>query len=118
MQEIFLLAVVAVAVVLSACAHSHARPAACVGIITKIEELPGEHYSPAKGRQPLYSVSVRLIRVGHQDSTDQIRILVLELYNPSRFGKEGDTLHFACPKTSLQRGEVWFEELTGYSIAS
>lgn len=105
-------------VVLSACVHAQLGQETCVGIITKIEDLPGEHYSPTKGRQPLYSVSVRLIRVGYQDSTDKIRILVLELYNPSRFGKEGDILHFVCPRTSRQRGEVWFEELTGYKIAS
>ena len=118
MRKLFLLAGIAAAVVLSACAHSHLRREACVGIITKIEELPGEHYSPAKGHQPLYGVSVRLHRVGHKSSTDQIRILVLELYNPSRFGSEGDTLHFTCPKQSLQTGEIWFEELTGYRITS
>lgn len=118
MRKIFIPAGIAVAVALSACGHSQLRQETCVGIITKIEELPGEHYSPSQGRQPLYSVSVRLIRVGHQDSTDQIRMLVLEPYNPSRFGKEGDTLHFVCPKTSLQRGEIWFEELKEYAIAS
>lgn len=118
MQRILLLAVVAVSAVLSACAHSHARQTACVGIITKIEDLPGDHYSPVKGHQPLYGVSVRLIRVGDQNPNDQIRILVLESYNPSQFGNEGDILHFICPKTSLQRGEVWFEELKEYRIAS
>ena len=118
MQKFFLLSGIAVVFVLSACAHAGARQEVCVGIITNIEELPGEHYSPAKGHQPLSGVSVRLIRVGHKNSTDQIRILVLELYNPSRFGNEGDTVHFICPKKSLQTGEVWFEELKGYKIGS
>lgn len=118
MQKLFLLAGIAMAVVLSACAHSSAPQETCVGIITKIEELPGDHYSPAKGHQPLTRVTVRLHRVGKESSSDLINILFLELYRPAQFGREGDTVRFICPTGPLQSSEAWFEDLKGYSVDS
>lgn len=118
MKKLLLIAGIAGAIVLAACAHSSAPQEICVGVITKIEEPPGDYYSPAKGHQPLTRVSVRLRHIGNESSSDLITILFFELYRPAQFGREGDTVRFICPEGPLQASEAWFADLKGYSVDS
>ncbi len=116
MQKLIPISSFALAVALTACAHLRAPQEACTGSITKIEEQPGEHYFPAKGREPLTRVFVRANHGGDKGAADLLQILVSGLYNPSIYGHAGDTVHFICARHSLQTGTVWIEAIEEYKI--
>jgi len=120
MKTLVPLGVAVLVVILTGCANSRARQEVCRGFVTKIEEHPGDHYSPAKGHKPLTSVFVDLIPAEHRSksATVTLRILVLGQLPLSLCGHEGDTVQFLCPRHSLQTRTVWYDELNAYKVVS
>lgn len=110
---LFLGAIVSIA---GGCANGNAPPQRWTGTVVRVENPPGQHFSPAHSRDTLTGVYVRLSRFGHPTEVGTVKILVQEIYSPSIHGRIGDAVRFVCSRFILERGDVWLAELREFTI--
>jgi hypothetical protein len=101
---------------LSGCRNQTPPPAEYFVLIERIEDVPGEHYSPAIGRQPLFCIHVRLVGADGKPRRSSLRLYVPGLYRPEMFGREGDWVSFRIAGQIPLGGEIWIEQLAAYRV--
>ena len=89
---------------------------AYIGAVERVEEREGDHFSPERGHKPLNCVYLRLAKGADASESELLRVFILDLYSPAIYGQKGDLVSFEKPGRLPVSGEVWFEELVGYSI--
>ena len=98
------------------CSHAVTPGILYSAVIENVEDLPGQHYSPAKGQAPMSCIHLRLI--GPMDGTNhsRLRVLVLGLYRPDLYGQTGDQISFRLTGRLPLSGKLWIEQLDGYRV--
>ena len=88
------------------------------GVIERVEERDGDHFSPEKGHKPLHCVYLRLAKGANAREGELLRVFVLDLYSPEIYGQQGDMISFEKLGRLPVNDEVWFDELLDYAVGT
>ena len=116
-QTIRTISAFVILLVLAACAQIGANDRLYLGEIVKVEDMPGDHYSPVKGWTQFTVLHILIVAKNADNRPAYLRVMVLGSYLPSKHGKAGDVVRFICPKSCLLKGEAWIEETKVYLIS-
>lgn len=101
-----------------ACHEAGSSRSVYFGTIARVEQPNGVFYSPRLGSA---SVALTLIYLrpsgagGRADKT-MLRIAVLGAYDPTRFGKPGDSVSFEYAGSARPGAELDYEDLLKYAV--
>ena len=83
-------------------------------LIENIDDVPGQHYSPSKGQEPLYAFDLRI--TNPKDHQTHLRLLVFGLKDTERLGTKGDKISFRIVGPFPVTGDLWLEQLAEYRV--
>ena len=98
------------------CSHDVAPQVLYSAVIESIEDLPGQHFSPAKGQVPLSCLHLHLLRPMEENQPAGLQVLVLGLFRPDLYGRTGDHVSFHFAGRLPLSGKLWVEQLSGYRV--
>lgn len=104
--------------VLAACLETPAARLTYFGTVVRVEEPEGIFFSPAIGRggKPLKLIHLQLRDRNASAGGVALTIAVLYAYEPSRFGKAGDSVAFEYDGIAPSSGELAYEDLLNYRV--
>jgi len=110
------IAALAIAAVLAGCSFPRPEVQTYQATIERVEDRPGEFYSPERGHEPLICIYLNVADPLRGGQAETVRVLVLDVYNPELYGKVGDRILFSFSGSLPRDGEIGFESLSGYRI--
>jgi hypothetical protein len=110
------IAALAIAAVLAGCSFPRPDIRSYQATIDRVEERPGDFYSPERGHEPLICIYLNVADPSRDGRTETVRVLVLDVYNPMIYGRVGDRVRFSFPGNLPRDGEVEFESLSGFRV--
>jgi len=108
------LQIAALLLLLSGCVNQPLPSTEYSAVIENIEDVPGQHYSPAGDQEPLYAFDLRIINPRKHES--RLRLLVLGLSRAERLGITGDKVSFRITGPFPVNEELWLDQLTEYRV--
>ncbi len=106
----------ATAAVLVGCSSPGPAPQTYEATVERIEERPGDFYSPQRGHEPLICITLDVGDPSASGGAKPVRILVLDVYKPAIHGRVGDRVLFSFAGNLPADGELDFDTLPGYRI--
>lgn len=103
---------------LAGCGHEVSSPTQYYAVIERIEDVPGQHYTPERGKEPLSCIHLYLCDARGEHRMSRLGVFVFGLYRPAEFGEAGDWVAFQIADNLPLRDELWIEQLTGYRVLS
>ena len=104
-------------VVSNGCSFERPRSFTYQGRIERVDQPPGEYYSPQKGHQPLTYLYLRVRPTGQSGKGTPLRLAVLGWYTPETHGGAGDAVSFDRAGKLPLSGQVDFGDIRNYRIA-
>ena len=84
--------------------------------IERVEEMPGDYYSPRKGQTPLVCLLLRMSATTEERRPEMIRVFLMEAYAPSLHGEAGELVSFSYSHPLPMSGEISFDSFTDYRL--
>ena len=106
----------AVSAVFIGCRTSALTPRTYMATIERVEEMPGDYYSPRKGQTPLVCLLLRMSATTEERRPEMIRVFLMGVYVPSLHGERGDSVSFSYSHPLPMSGEISFDSFTDYRL--
>jgi hypothetical protein len=100
------------------CSFERPRSCAYLARIERVDQPPGEYYSPRKGHQPLTYLYLRVRPLGRSGEETLLRVAVLGWYTPETHGGAGDAVSFDFPGRLPLAGQLNFGGLVNYRVTA
>jgi hypothetical protein len=110
------IAAFAFAAVLAACSFSRPSVWAYQATIERVEDRPGNFYTPLSGHEPLICIYLRVADLSNGGRGEVVQVLVLDVYKPSIHGRVGDRVVFNFSGALPKDGKLEFRSLSGYWV--
>jgi hypothetical protein len=106
----------AFAAVLGGCAFPGPSVQAYQATVERIEDRPGDFYTPLSGHEPLVCIYLSVANPSNGGRGEVVQVLVLDVYKPSIHGRVGDRVIFNLSGDLPKNGELEFRSLSGYRV--
>jgi hypothetical protein len=98
------------------CSFDRPRNVTYLGRIERVDQPPGEYYSPEKGHQPLTYLYLRVRPRGQSGDGTPLRLAVLGWCTPETHGGDGDAVAFDYAGRLPRSGQMNFGDVQNYRI--
>ena len=116
-NRLYLRVLVCIAVtVIAGCVASAPTPRAYTAAIERVDQRPGNYYSPRKGSRPLVCFHLRVAASSENVRGGVLRVFLMDLYSPAIQGEPGDSVSFSYAHPLPISGELDFEALDNYRV--
>jgi hypothetical protein len=105
-------------VVFHGCSYEPPRRVNYLARIERVDQPPGEYYSPRKGHQPLTYLHLRVRPLGRSGEETPLRVAILGWYTPETHGGAGDAVSFDYQGRLPQSGQVNLGGLLNYRVTT
>jgi hypothetical protein len=116
MRSLGLLGALAFAAAFAGCSYPSPAPQTYRATIVRIEDRPGDFYSPLSGHQPLVCITLRFSNPSEGGRTEIFRVLLLGVYKPAVHGRVGDRVLVSISGSPPKDGVLDFDGLSGYGV--
>jgi hypothetical protein len=100
------------------CSFERPRSCAYLARIERVDQPPGEYYSPRKGHQPLTYLYLRVHPLGRNGEETPLRVAILGWYTPETHGGAGDAVSFDHGGRLPLSGQVDFSDIRNYRVTA
>jgi hypothetical protein len=110
------IAALAITAAWAGCSFPRAAPQTYEATVERIEDRPGDFFSPLSGRKPFEVITLDVSKPAAGGQAEKVRVLVLDIYKQATYGKVGDRVAFQFPGSLPEDREMDFDTLSDYRV--